>query len=194
MQIEEVQAFVRLLPNSGWFPIRDAHKPMHAHLAGALLLPNCTAEVSIAIKARLADGAAVRDLRVDVSAEAVEIAGRWKDDLAQVLDMPEGQPFAEYVESVRRLVRYREERRNLGDCAVVSGAEYEVLRLDNERLRAEVERLKRNRFNVLADESIPRGKLVFWDPNAPKSTADKNAYNQGCADTVAAFRKAQGDA
>lgn len=230
MKVEEVQAFVRQVRSSSWLGWSGDTKWSLAStpIAEVVLLPNCTDEVDDAIKARLADGAEVRSLRLrHFEAAHIVALTECEHALARALDMPEGRPFAEYVEAVSALMRRtRDDGRSIAclhdtirtqrdglaqalgmsgftmidlvkaarearECAnrcemsecrqkgAVSTQEYENVRADNERLR--------DRVAALEAEAAKGGAWI------EKRQAEAY-YNKGCADTVAAFRKAQGDA
>lgn len=177
MQLQDIQAFVRPHAIFPYWRVRSAELSEigEDRLAEALLLPNCTPEVADAVKARMCEGGEVRDLRLDVAERGADIALRWKGDLARALDMPEGRPFAEYVKAVSGLMsEHTAAKKRLAPEGTVSAQEYENVRADNERLRER---------NSVLEASLKRA--VGRDARA-------SAYNQGCADTVAAFRKAQG--
>lgn len=136
--------------------------------------------------------------------ETADSLSGWLANVADALGVQRGLSGAEYVEAIKVLMAEREER--------------ESVRAENGRLRAEAMRLREQRdanaaaimeaqdlISELKDENarlerrhngliddVQEAHVAMRAEADARDDALIGAYNQGCADTVAAFRKAQG--
>ena len=203
MQLQDVQAFVRLGSRTHYLVVTNAEQLRDVSPSLAILLPNCTSEVSLAVEDSMPPHGEVRDLRDEVSKDAVRIV---RASIAPALDMPDDRALSEYTAAIRSLMQdYTEAKKRLAPENAVANQQAKFFKEENERLREQCHMLDTDvkRLEEECERLRENVKSLKWQ-NGQLSALNKKwadgltddarvAYNQGCADTVAAFRKAQGE-